>query len=420
MRNEPIILGSAREGRTALLVLILVSVFNYLDRTIFSILQVPIKRDLLLSDGQLGLLTGLAFALFYSTLGVPVARLADRFSRKHVIATSLLLWSAMTAMSGFAVGFATLVFFRIGVALGEAGSIPASHSVIADYYPAHRRATALSIWGLALPIGVMLGYLSGGWLAQAIDWRAALWIIGGIGVLLAPLVLYLLKEPPRGRFETVTIPEAPPWREGLRIMMRQKSLMLLFAGGALNNFVLSMVLNWNAPFYARAHGMTLGDIATALALMSGLGGGIGIFLGGWLTDRMGAANVGRRPMLAGCAMIAVAPAALTQFMAASTAVSLFAGGVTVMLLFFYYSPIIALTQSLVPASIRAFTSSILLLCVNIVGLGLGPWLTGILSDMLGGDAMALRYAMSSLSLLGLAAGGCFLFASKWYAEETLK
>jgi MFS family permease len=420
MRNEPIILGSAREGRTALLVLILVSVFNYLDRTIISILQVPIKRDLLLSDGQLGLLTGLAFALFYSTLGVPVARLADRFSRKHVIATSLLLWSAMTAMSGFAVGFATLVFFRIGVALGEAGSIPASHSVIADYYPAHRRATALSIWGLALPIGVMLGYLSGGWLAQAIDWRAALWIIGGIGVLLAPLVLYLLKEPPRGRFETVTIPEAPPWREGLRIMMRQKSLMLLFAGGALNNFVLSMVLNWNAPFYARAHGMTLGDIATALALMSGLGGGIGIFLGGWLTDRMGAANVGRRPMLAGCAMIAVAPAALTQFMAASTAVSLFAGGVTVMLLFFYYSPIIALTQSLVPASIRAFTSSILLLCVNIVGLGLGPWLTGILSDMLGGDAMALRYAMSSLSLLGLAAGGCFLFASKWYAEETLK
>lgn len=420
MRNETIIGGSAREGRMALLILILVSVFNYLDRTIISILQVPIKRDLLLSDGQLGLLTGLAFALFYSTLGVPVARLADRYSRKHVIAASLLLWSAMTALSGFSTGFATLVFFRIGVALGEAGSIPASHSVIADYYPPNQRATALSVWGLALPIGVMLGYLSGGWLAQAIDWRAALWIIGGIGVLLAPIVLQLLKEPPRGRFETAQVQEAPPWRDGLRIMARQKSLLLLFAGGALNNFVLSMALNWNAPFYARAHGMTLGDIATALAFMSGIGGGIGIFLGGWLTDRISATDVQMRPMLSGAAMVAVVPAAVIQFTASSLAISLVAGGIAVMLMFFYYSPIIAMTQSLVPTSIRAFTSSILLLCVNIVGLGLGPWLTGILSDLLGGGAEGLRYAMASLSLLGLVAGGCFLLAAKWYGEEILR
>lgn len=420
MRNETIIGGSAREGRMALLILILVSVFNYLDRTIISILQVPIKRDLLLSDGQLGLLTGLAFALFYSTLGVPVARLADRYSRKHVIAASLLLWSAMTALSGFSTGFATLVFFRIGVALGEAGSIPASHSVIADYYPPNQRATALSVWGLALPIGVMLGYLSGGWLAQAIDWRAALWIIGGIGVLLAPIVLQLLKEPPRGRFETAKVEQAPPWRDGLRIMARQKSLLLLFAGGALNNFVLSMALNWNAPFYARAHGMTLGDIATALAFMSGIGGGIGIFLGGWLTDRISATDVQMRPMLSGAAMVAVVPAAVIQFTASSLAISLVAGGIAVMLMFFYYSPIIAMTQSLVPTSIRAFTSSILLLSVNIVGLGLGPWLTGILSDLLGGGAEGLRYAMASLSLLGLVAGGCFLLAAKWYGEEILR
>lgn len=420
MRNEAIVAGSAREGRLALLVLILVSVFNYLDRTIISILQVPIKRDLALSDGQLGLLTGLAFALFYSTLGVPVARLADRFSRKNVIAASLCLWSAMTALSGFSTGFATLVFFRIGVALGEAGSIPASHSVIADYYPPNRRATALSVWGLALPIGVMLGYLSGGWLAQAIDWRAALWIIGGIGVLLTPIVLMLLKEPPRGRFETAKVVQAPPWKDGLRIMARQKSLLLLFAGGALNNFVLSMALNWNAPFYARAHDMALGDIATALALMSGIGGGIGIFLGGWLTDRIGATSLRMRPMLSGVAMVAVVPAAILQFTASSLSVSLVAGGIAVMLMFFYYSPIIAMTQSLVPASIRAYTSSILLLSVNIVGLGLGPWLTGILSDMLGGGADGLRYAMASLSVLGLVAGGCFLLAAKWYGEETLR
>lgn len=407
----------AEGSGTALTVLMLVSVFNYLDRTIISILQVPIKRDLLLSDAQIGLMTGLAFALFYSTLGVPIARMADRFSRKYVIAASLFIWSAMTAMSGFSTGFATLIFFRIGVALGEAGSIPASHSVIADYYPAHRRATALGIWGLSLPIGVMLGYLSGGWLAQAINWRAALWIIGAIGVVLAPIVLFLLREPPRGWFDATPQPKAMPWREALAVMARKKSLLLLFAGGALNNFVLSMVLNWNASFYARVHAMALGDVATALALMSGLGGGIGIFLGGWLTDRVGSGHVQRRPMLAGWAMTAVAPAALVQFIAPSTALSLIAGGMTVMLLFFYYSPIIALSHSLVPASMRAFTSSILLLTVNIIGLGLGPWLTGILSDVLGGGAEGLRMAMAALSLLALGAGICFLLAARWYRKE---
>ncbi|MEE4453584.1 MFS transporter [Novosphingobium resinovorum] len=420
MKEAAIKAGNTHSGALALFVLMLVSIFNYLDRTIISILQVPIKRELLLSDAQLGLMTGLAFALFYSTLGVPVARLADRFSRKYVIAASLFLWSAMTALSGFSTGFATLVFFRIGVALGEAGSIPASHSVIADCYPPDRRATAIGIWGLALPIGVMLGYLSGGWLAQAIDWRAALWIIGGIGVLLVPIVLYFLHEPPRGRFETTAVPEAPPWRDALAVMLRQKSLLMLFAGGALNNFVLSMALNWNAPFYARVHAMALGDVATALALMTGIGGGVGIFLGGWLTDRIGVTDARRRPQLTGWAMIAVVPAALIQFLTDSAQVSLVAGGVAVMLLFFYYSPIIAMTQSLVPASMRAFTSSILLLTVNIVGLGLGPWLTGILSDMLGGDAQGLRYAMTSLSLLGIAAGGCFLLASRWYREDILK
>lgn len=404
-------------SRSALLLLTAVSIFNYLDRTIISILQVPIKRDLLLSDAQLGAMTGLAFALFYSTVGVPIARLADRFSRKTVIAISLTLWSGMTALSGFSTGFASLVFFRIGVALGEAGSIPASHSIIADYFPPDRRATALAYWGLSLPIGVMLGYLSGGWLAQAIDWRAALWIIGGIGILLAPITYRFLREPPRGRFDAGPAIAAIPWRAGLSIMLRKRSLLFMFAGGALNNFVLSMVLNWNAPFYARAHGISLGDIATALALMTGIGGGIGIFAGGWLTDRIGLNQPRNRPLLVGVAIMGVAPMGLLQFMLPSTTLSLLAGGVTVMLLFFYYAPIIALCHSVVPATIRAFTSSILLLSVNIIGLGLGPWLTGVLSDALGGGTEALRHAMMSLSLVGLGAGTCFLLAARFYEAE---
>ena len=406
--------------RIALLVLIVVSVFNYLDRTVISILQVPIKRDLSLSDAQLGALTGLAFALFYSTLGVPIARLADRYSRRFVIAGSLLLWSAMTAVSGFAGSFAMLVFFRIGVALGEAGSIPASHSMLADYYPPERRATALGIWGLALPIGVMLGYLSGGWLAQAIDWRAALWIIGGIGVLLAPIVVMTLREPVRGRYDAGPTPDAMPWRDGLRLMARRPSLLLLFAGGAMNNFVLSVALNWNAPFYARVHGMKLGDVATALSLMTGIGGGIGILLGGWLTDRIGTDSPQRRPILTGIALIAVTPAALVQVLVPSVTVSLIACAVTIMLLFFYYAPIIAMTQTLVPASIRAFTSSILLLSVNLIGLGLGPWLTGLLSDTIGMGDQSLRYAMAIMAFIGLLAGSCFLLAARYYREDLAK
>jgi predicted MFS family arabinose efflux permease len=406
--------------RIALLVLIVVSVFNYLDRTVISILQVPIKRDLSLSDAQLGALTGLTFALFYSTLGVPIARLADRYSRRIVIAGSLLLWSAMTAVSGFAGSFAMLVFFRIGVALGEAGSIPASHSMIADYYPPERRATALGIWGLALPIGVMLGYLSGGWLAQAIDWRAALWIIGGIGVVLAPIVLMMLREPVRGRYDAGPAPDAMPWRDGLALMARRPSLLLLFAGGALNNVVLSVALNWNAPFYTRLHGMALGDVATALSLMTGLGGAIGIFLGGWLTDRISADKPHLRPVLTGIALIAVTPAALVQLLSPSTTVSLIACAVTVMLLFFYYAPIIAMTQTLVPASMRAFTSSILLLSVNLIGLGLGPWLTGVLSDVIGMGDQSLRYAMAAMSFIGIFAGSCFLLAARYYKKDLAK
>jgi predicted MFS family arabinose efflux permease len=266
----------------------------------------------------------------------------------------------------------------------------------------------------------MLGYLSGGWLAQAIDWRAALWIIGGIGVVLAPIVLMMLLEPVRGRYDAGPAPVAMPWRDGLALMARRPSLLLLFAGGALNNVVLSIALNWNAPFYTRLHGMALGDVATALSLMTGLGGAIGIFLGGWLTDRIGADKPHLRPVLTGIALIAVTPAALVQLLSPSTTVSLIACAVTVMLLFFYYAPIIAMTQTLVPASMRAFTSSILLLSVNLIGLGLGPWLTGVLSDVIGMGDQSLRYAMAAMSFVGIFAGSCFLLAARYYKKDLAK
>jgi predicted MFS family arabinose efflux permease len=415
--------GRTNSGAVALVVLMLVSIFSYLDRTILSILQVPIKKDLGLTDAQLGALTGLAFALFYATLSVPIARLADRFNRKVLIVISLLVWSLMTAMSGFAASFAVLVFFRIGVALGEAGSIPASHSILADYYRPGQRATALAVWGLSLPIGVMLGYLCGGWLAQAVDWRAALWIIGGAGVVLAPIVLLTLREPPRGRHEAplVMAAPAPPWREALMILARLKSFRLMLLGGALNNFVLSVVLSWSAPFYTRLHGLTLGQVATALALLTGVGGAVGIFAGGWLTDRLGRHDASLRPRMVGYALAAVTPIGLAQYLVPSAAMSIVFGGLVVMLLFFYYAPIIALSHAIVAPSMRAFTSAIILLAVNIIGLGLGPWLTGALSDVLevrfGQGDLAIRHAIAAVMTISLAAGLCFLAAARSYNAD---
>lgn len=410
----------ARSGSIALFVLMLVSIFSYLDRTILSILQVPIKQELGLSDGQLGALTGLAFALFYATMSVPIAGLADRFNRKLLIVISLAIWSAMTAMSGFATGFATLLFFRIGVALGEAGSIPASHSILADYYTPGKRATALAVWGLSLPIGVMLGYLSGGWLAQAVDWRAALWIIGGTGVVLAPIVFLTLREPPRGQHDApvVSAAPAPTWRQAVSILAHLKSFRMMLLGGSLNNFVLSVVLSWSAPFYTRLHGMTLGQVATALALLTGIGGAVGIFAGGWLTDRFGQNNASVRPRLVGFALIATAPLGLAQYLVPSPLLSIALGGAVVMMLFFYYAPIIALSHAVVAPSMRAFTSSIILLSVNIIGLGLGPWLTGILSDALEArfdlGEQSIRYAIAAAMTLGLAAGLSFIAAARSY------
>lgn len=415
--------GRTNGGAVALVVLMVVSIFSYLDRTILSILQVPIKKDLGLTDAQLGALTGLAFALFYATLSVPIARLADRFNRKLLIVISLTVWSLMTAMSGFAASFAMLVFFRIGVALGEAGSIPASHSILADYYRPGQRATALAVWGLSLPIGVMLGYLCGGWLAQAVDWRAALWIIGGAGVVLAPIVLLTLREPQRGRHEApvVTAAPAPPWREALMILVRLKSFRLMLLGGALNNFVLSVVLSWSAPFYTRLHGLTLGQVATALAVLTGIGGAVGIFAGGWLTDRLGRQDASLRPRMVGYALAAVTPIGLVQYLAPSTSISILFGGLAVMLLFFYYAPIIALSHAIVAPSMRAFTSAIILLAVNIIGLGLGPWLTGVLSDVLevrfGQGDLAIRYAVAAVMTIGLAAGLCFMAAARSYNAD---
>lgn len=416
----PTTTGSVR--RTMLLMLGLVSVFNYVDRTILSILQEPIKQELGLSDGQLGLLTGLAFALFYATLAVPIARLADRLNRRNIVAASLATWSSMTALSGLATGFASLVAFRIGVALGEAGSVPASHSIIADYYPPEKRVTALALWGLALPIGIMLGYALGGWIASALGWRLAFAVVGFAGLLLAPLVMLLVKEPLRtGATGRSIHGDAPPLRAAITTLWRLKTYRYMLAGATLHAFAQYAMMSWSAPFYMRVHHMPLADVASWLALINGIGGGIGIYLGGRLSDAAGARNPTGRVWVCALAMLLMVPAALAQFLMPSLTASLAFGSVATMLMFFYYGPIVGVPQTIVAPRMRALTSAVTLLVFNLFGLGLGPTVTGFLSDQLAAGSgtydTSLRYALVCVVLFSLAGAACIAWASRFYAAD---
>lgn len=414
-----------RERRVVLTLLFLVSVFSYIDRTILSILQVPIKAALGLSDAQLGALTGLSFALFYATLAIPIARLADRTVRKNLVAGSLAVWSGMTALTGLATSYASLVFFRIGVAVGEAGSIPASHSIIADVYPPSKRSAAFALWGISLPVGLMLGYSLAGMLERLYGWRMTFAIIGIAGLLLAPVVLFAMREPKRGRYDPLPVVDAkqPSTMEAVRQLWRLRTIRYLFAAGAMHTFAWCAVNSWNAPFYVRVHGMSLQEVSLYLAVLNGVGSAVGMYMGGRLSDHFGKNNPRGRLHVVTVSMFVMVPFAIAQYMVSSSMLSMALGAVTLTLMLVYYGPILAVSQFLVPPNIRAFTTAVLLLVVNLFGLGLGPLLTGVVSDYLvnnhGMVTDSLRYAISLAALFSLAAGWLFWRASQYLPQEIL-
>lgn len=410
-----------RKRRLSLLALFLVSVFNYVDRTILSILQIPIKAELVLSDGQMGALTGLAFALFYSACSLPIARITDATSRKTVILFSLAFWSLMTAMTGVATSFVMLIIFRIGVAVGEAGSVPASVSLLSDNYPPVQRATAMSTWGLALPVGLTLGYSATGWLADAFGWRVAFAIVGGTGVLLVPLVFALLSEPPRGRYDAPgeAAKEIPPVLVSLSWLWRIKAFRYTVLGITLHGFSQYAMMSWNAPFFARTHHLSLSEVALLMAVLSGVGGAIGMYLGGFVADRLAVRDPRWRVWVIALVVGATIPVALVQYLAGSTVLSIVAAAFAAALMVAYYGPLLAVTQSVVPPQMRAFSNAVMGLVFNLVGLGLGPWITGMCSDMLGRyfglGEQSLRYALV-LSLVPACAGAAvFLYAARFWA-----
>ena len=418
----------ARESskrRLTLICLFAVGVMSYVDRTIISVLQIPIKQELGLSDTQLGTLTGISFALVYTSMAIPIARHADRTSRKYVILVALAVWSAMTALSGFATSFLLLVLFRTGVGFGEAGSVPATHSIIADLYPREKRQRAVAAWGLSLPAGMIVGLIAAGQIADNLGWRAAFWLIGGIGVAMVPLLFFLMSEPVRGRFDPVPADAAPapPFLESLATLWRLKSFRYLALGGALHAFVQYSLMNWNAPFYTRVHGMTLSDTANTLALLSGVGGAIGMWSGGWLADRFGTKDLRWQLWVPAIAIALMVPLAAVQYLVTSPTLSIAFGLISSALMVSYFAPIVAVPMLVVNARLRAFASSVVLVTFNIIGLGLGPMVTGMISDFLieqyGMANESLRYALVIVLVPSLLASLLFWRASRHLAHEAL-
>lgn len=415
--------SGARKRKLTLLGLFLVSVFNYVDRTILSILQIPIKAELGLSDGQMGALTGLAFALFYSACSLPIARITDRTSRKTVVLCSLAFWSLMTALTGLATSFAMLIVFRIGVAVGEAGSVPASVSLISDNYPPVRRATAMSTWGLALPVGMTLGYSATGWLADTLGWRMAFAIVGGVGVLLVPVIFALLSEPQRGRYDDPleSSKSTPPLFQALAMLWHIKAFRYAVLGITLHGFTQYAMMSWNAPFFARSHGLSLSQVAILMALLSGVGGAIGMFLGGFVADRLAVRDPRWRVWVIALVIGGTVPMALVQYLASSTAISIAAAACSAALMVAYYGPLLAVTQAVIPPQMRAFSNAVMGLVFNLVGLGLGPWITGMCSDLLdqhfGLGAQSLRYALILSLTCACAAAAVFFHAARFWAAE---
>jgi MFS family permease len=392
-----------RYPRYALALLVVVYIFNFVDRSILAILLEDIKLEFSLSDTQLGFLSGIAFALFYTIMGIPIARWADRGSRKTIISIAVFTWSLMTALTGFAQNFGMLLAARIGVGIGEAGCTPPAHSMISDYFPLSRRATMLSVYSLGIPIGAGIGYLAGGWLTQWFDWRTAFIVVGLPGVLLALIVQWTLKEPTRGAYDEIGSATAAsePLGEVFRFMMSLRSFRHMAIGAALHAFYGYGSHAFLAAFFIRTHHISTGEIGSWLAGIGLTGGVIGVYLGGYLGDRLSRSDKRWYMWVPALATLLSIPFSFLVYMWPD-------GRTALMLLFpvsllggLYLGPTFAMTQTLVPPHMRAMASAILLFIINIIGLGIGPQAVGLVSDWLSPTygADSLRYALLLLVLI---------------------
>jgi sugar phosphate permease len=417
-----------------LLLLVLVYTFNFLDRQILGILAIPIKRDLGLSDTQLGLMGGLAFAVVYSTLAVPIAWLADRRSRTWIVTGALTVWSAFTMLCGTAGGFWQLFMFRMGVGVGEAGGVAPSYSLIADYFPARQRARALAAYSFGIPIGTAAGTLFGGLLAAQVDWRFAFLVVGAAGLVLAPIFKLTVRDPRRGGWETLAQPVddgpanpvvparaaetvAPALSQVARTVLRKRSFWLLAFGAASSSVCGYGVAFWLPSFFARSFEMSLTETSIFYASIAFIGGMVGIWGGGVVADKVGGRSRGAYPLVPAAAFVISMPifflAVNTDNRTAAFLLWLIPTGLNLA----WLGPILTAVQHLGSSAMRSTVSAMFLLINNLLGIAGGLYYFGWASDM-----MAPRFGEESLRYAIYSGLGFYLLAAILFvaASRTLK
>lgn len=396
--------------RLVLWLLVAAYALNFVDRTIVAAIGQAIKDDLKLTDTQLGLLGGLYFALLYTILGLPIARLAERAARVDIIAGAIFIWSGFTALCGAAASYAWLAAFRFGVGVGEAGLSPPAHSLISDHYPPARRASALAVYSLGVPIGVMVGAVAGGWLAQTFSWRVAFAVLGVPGIALAVAIKLLVREPVRGATEAE--PPAPPPPYSLRGDLKETGRVAraMFGNRALLHMMLGITLISFAgygggafvqPYWSRAFGLDYAQIGLITGLIAGVSQGVGVLLGGLVSDRLARRGAAAWYGLVPAIGIALAyPLTLGLFTADSWQAAalwmLFPGALS----YTYMGPTYGVVQNAFPPARRATATAVLFFVLNLVALGFGPPLTGVLIDHLGAFHHAFPDAPGILPALG--------------------
>lgn len=383
--------------RTYVLALLtVVYVFSFIDRQLLSILQESIKQELMLTDTHLGLLTGFSFALFYVTAGIPIARLADNSNRRNIIAVAACIWSVMTAMSGMAANYVQLLLARIGVGVGEAGCSPPAHSMISDIYPPQKRATAMAIYSVGVNAGVLLGFLFGGILNEYFGWRVAFVVVGVPGIVLALLVRFTVAEPIRGMSEQQKIAtDKIPFKVALSSFTRSKTLLHLCLGASATAMAGYAAVSWSAPFFIRTHQLGTAELGAWLAVGSGLFAAIGTFSAGVICDKWGQKDRRWYLWIPALAMFITLPCQLFVLMSTSTYQALTVNLLVGLLMTCYIGPSLAILHGSVDVRMRSTASAIFFFFINIIGLGVGPSLVGMISDQLAPSYgnESLRYAM---------------------------
>lgn len=379
-------------------VLVLIYAVNFLDRQIMAILVAPIGKDLHLSDTQLGMLSGVAFALFYATLGLPIARLADRYNRVRIIAVSCAIWSGFTVCCGLAGNFLQLAAARIGVGIGEAGGSPPSYSIIADYFPPQDRGYAMSLYSLGIPLGITLGTAFGALVANTYGWRVAFFAAGAPGIVLAVLLVTTVREPLRGgldRLKQASITSSLP--TALRAFFSNPVLRSTALSAGLSAFCGYGATAWAPAYLIRTLGMTLPEVALWYSLVNGVAMATGIFLSGWVADRWARTNPGAYALMPAIGLLITLPFFIGFLTAHSWTLALLLFVVPGLTFSMYLAPALSVIQNAVHPSERSTSGAILLLMINLIGLSGGPFLVGWVSD-----ALAPRFGAESLRF-GLAA-----------------